>query len=208
MVVEAIIPAFNEERTIGSVLKAVKQVNLIDKIYVVSDGSTDNTALIASSMGAEVIELQQNVGKGGAIKAGLKKCDCEIIVFLDADLIGLRKEHILSLVKPVLTDAADMSIGIFNNGRLTTDLAHRIAPYLSGQRAVKKRIIDEIPDMDISRYGVEAAVTLYFKKCCARIMTIQLQGLTHIMKEEKLGFLRGFGARMRMYWDILKVLWI
>jgi glycosyltransferase involved in cell wall biosynthesis len=59
--VTAIIPAYNEEKSIADVLRVIEQVKAVNRIVVVSDGSTDNTAAIASSMGVNVIELEKNV---------------------------------------------------------------------------------------------------------------------------------------------------
>lgn len=204
MSVTTIIPAYNEEKYIESVLKAAQNVEIIDRIIVVSDGSTDRTSQIASMAGAEVLELKDNLGKGGAIKAGLNRCEDDIILLLDADLIGLKDEHILSLLEPVINNEADMSIGVFRNGRTVTDLAQKIAPYLSGQRAVRKTIIDRMKGMDTMRYGVDVAITKFLKSSHGRIKTVELSGVTHCMKEEKLGVLKGFNARMKMYWEILK----
>ena len=122
-------------KTIGDVLKVVCGMDLINQVIVVSDGSWDNTANIAKKHGAKVIELKENIGKGGAIKVGVEECDSEIILLLDADLIGLRKEHILSLLIPVINQQVDMTVGVFKHGRVITDIAQKIAPHLSGQRA-------------------------------------------------------------------------
>lgn len=201
-----IIPAYNEERTVANVLKVVKEVDVLDRIIVVSDGSTDNTAKIAESMGVDVIILEKNIGKGGALKAGLDSCTSDVVLFLDADLIGLSKEHVLQLLKPVIAGDADMTIGVFSSGRFATDLAQRIAPNLSGQRAIRKELLDKIPNMDITRYGVEVALTRYMKMLNYRVQPVVLKDMTHCMKEEKLGVIKGFIARLRMYWDILKCL--
>ncbi len=206
MNVTVIIPAYNEEQTIADVINCVKKVNKIQKIIVVSDGSRDNTAEIARKCGADVIELNENVGKGGAIKAGINKCGTEIILFLDADLIGLTEDHILDLIDPVINNKADMTVGIFKYGRMATDLAQRVSPYLSGQRAIRKSIIEKIPNIDISRYGVEAALTKYLEKCSFRVREVDLPDMTHLTKEEKLGIVKGVQERLRMYWDIVKTL--
>lgn len=206
MNVTAIIPAYNEERTIAGVVSCVKRVDKIQKVIVVSDGSTDRTAEIARECGADVIELEENVGKGGAIKAGVSECGTEIILFLDADLLGLTEQHVLDLIQPVLENQADMTVGIFRNGRVVTDLAQKVTPYLSGQRAIRKSIIEKLPNMDIARYGVEVALTKYLKKYSARVMEVDLPDMTHVTKEEKLGLVKGVQARLKMYWDIVKIL--
>lgn len=206
MNVTAIIPAYNEEMTIAGVVNIVKKVDKIQKVIVVSDGSTDRTAEIARECGAEVIELAENIGKGGAIKAGVSECGTEIILFLDADLIGLTEQHVMDLIEPVIQDSADMTVGIFRNGRMVTDLAQKVTPYLSGQRAIKKSIIEKIPNIDITRYGVEVALTKYLKNFSARVEEVELIDMTHVTKEEKLGIIRGVQARLKMYWDIVKIL--
>ena len=206
MSVTAIIPAYNEEQTIAGVINCVIGVDKIQEVIVVSDGSTDRTAEIARGCGAAVIELEENVGKGGAIKAGLSECQSNIILFLDADLIGLTEKHVQDLIAPVLENRADMTIGIFKNGRMVTDLAQKVTPYLSGQRAIKKSIIEKIPNIDITRYGVEVALTKYLKNFSAHVVEVELPDMTHVTKEEKLGILRGVQARLKMYWDIVKIL--
>lgn len=206
MNVTAIIPAYNEELTIANVVNCLKKVDRIQKIIVVSDGSTDKTAEIARECGADVIELEENVGKGGAIKAGVNECVTEVILFLDADLIGLSENHVLDLIEPVINNTADMTIGIFKNGRMVTDLAQKVTPYLSGQRAIRRSIIDKIPNIDITRYGVEVALTKYVDKFSIRVENIELPDMTHVTKEEKLGLLKGVQARLKMYWDIVKVI--
>ena len=206
MNVTAVIPAYNEEQTIADVVKCVKSIDKIQKVIVVSDGSTDSTAEIARECGADVIELDENVGKGGAIRAGINECGTEIILFLDADLIGLTEKHVLDLIEPVIDNEADMTIGIFKNGRMVTDLAQKVTPYLSGQRAIKKSVIDKIPNIDITRYGVEVALTKYVDKFNVRVQEVDLPDMTHVTKEEKLGIIRGVHARLKMYWDIVKIL--
>jgi len=204
--VTVIIPAYNEGKTIGSVLKVVKRVKLVDKIIVVSDGSIDNTVDIAKEYQVETIELTNNIGKGGALSRGVSATNSDIILFLDADLIGLNERHVIDLLIPVIDNEVDMTIGIFNNGRFTTDLAQKIAPYLSGQRAMRRYIFENIPNIDLTKYGVEAALTKYVLNNKIKFKEVILSNLTHIMKEEKLGILKGFASRLKMYRDIVKIL--
>lgn len=204
--ITAIIPAYNEEQTIGSVLDIVTKVKEITQIIVVSDGSTDKTAEIAAAYPIEVIDLAENVGKGGAMMAGVESCSNENVVFLDADLIGLTEKHVKDLIMPVINNETDMTIGIFKNGRIVTDLAQKVTPYLSGQRAVKRTLLDRIPNMDITRYGVEVALTKYAEKNAISSKEVYLEDMTHVTKEEKLGLIKGVQARLKMYWDIVKIL--
>jgi len=200
----AVIPAYNEERTIEDVVRVALNSPYIAEVIVVSDGSTDATAEVARNAGAVVLELSFNVGKGGAMMVGFNATHENAILFLDADLIGLRPEHIKELLVPVLSQAADMTIGVFDRGRIATDLAQAIAPYLSGQRAVTRKVLDEISNLDITRFGVEVALTRFAEDKDLKVREVVLADLSHVMKEEKLGIMKGFAARMKMYWEIAK----
>ena len=202
----AIIPAYNEEKNIGHVLSVLKDVALIKKVIVVSDGSTDDTVNVAKSYGVEIIELAENRGKGGALKAGLDNFQADVVLFLDADLLGLTEKHVLNLVEPVINDEADMTIGIFEKGRIATDLAQKMAPYLSGQRALKFSLLEKISDLDVARFGVELALNRFMESSNIRVKEVLLYDMSHVMKEEKMGVWKGMAARMKMYWEIIKYL--
>lgn len=206
MEIAAIIPAFNEAKTIGSIISVLTRVNIIDTVIVVSDGSTDKTAEVSLKYGATVIELPQNKGKGAAMKAGLASVRANIILFLDADLIGLTSKHVLSLLLPVMEGNAVMTVGIFDKGRLATDLAQKITPYLSGQRAIRRIFLEKIPDMETTRFGAEIALTRHIKFQKGKVKKIVLPNMSHIIKEEKLGIVKGFAARIKMYWEIIRYL--
>jgi glycosyltransferase involved in cell wall biosynthesis len=199
-----IIPAYNEERTIGNVIETVKSVDLVDDIIVISDGSIDRTAKIARGLGVFTIESNINRGKGAALKIGIDNTNADVLLFLDADLIGLNQEHVNNLIYPVLNNEVDMTVGVFENGRFLTDLAQKVAPNLSGQRALKKCLIQSINNMDITRYGIEVALTRMADREHYNYKTVCLKDMTHIMKEEKLGLAKGFAERMKMYWQIIK----
>lgn len=207
MKIAAIVPAYNEAKNIGSVLSVLTRSPLIDEVIVVNDGSTDNTAEVAARYRVRVIDLPANVGKGGAMKIGANNTDAEILLFIDADLIGLTSKHIADMLEPVRNGRAAMSIGIFDDGRFATDLAQKLAPFLSGQRAMLRSIIDSVPEIENKRYGVEVALTRYAEKENLPVVHVQLKNMAQVMKEEKLGFWKGFRARLRMYWEIIRLSW-
>ncbi|HEX2951737.1 MAG TPA: glycosyltransferase family 2 protein [Armatimonadota bacterium] len=200
--VSVIISAYNEGPRIAEVLKAVKQTPLVHEVIVVDDGSIDNTADVAQQYGVRVHRLSKNQGKGTAMRMGALDAVGDIILFLDADLRGLTPEHIDSLIRPVLTKHADMSIGIFKGGRVATDLAQCISPNLSGQRCISRDFFLSAPLIDGSRSGVEIALTVHARACKLNISIVPLDGATHPMKEEKIGVMHGILARARMYTDI------
>lgn len=202
----AIIPAYNEEKTIADVVKVLVASSRLNQVIVVSDGSQDNTALVAAKMGALVVNLPQNRGKGGAMLAGIKQTDADYILFLDADLIGLKQCHIESMLDPVLSGRAEVTLGVFKRGRMTTDLAQKFAPYLSGQRVIKTSLLRQVQDMDFARFGVELALTRFVEEHGINYEIVELRDLSHVMKEEKLGFWKGLQSRLRMYREIIAYL--
>jgi polyisoprenyl-phosphate glycosyltransferase len=208
MKIAAVIPAYNEELTIGDVVSTLRHCDLIEEVVVVSDGSEDQTATVAAGAGARVLEHLENRGKAGAMRTGFDATDADIVLFLDADLIGLAPTHVQSLLLPVLRGEADMSVGVFDDGRVATDLAQLVAPYLSGQRAVRRQIVEEVfkhsPDADVSRFGIEVALTRHVKDRGYKVAEVPLEEMSHRMKEEKLGLVKGMAARIKMYYEILK----
>lgn len=199
----AIIPAYNEGKTIGNVLKVLMAMKDLDEVIVVNDGSGDNTATVARNYNARVVDLPKNSGKSIAVLTGVKNTQAEIILMLDADLVGLKELHVRELLQPVYSGEAAMTIGIFKNGRGATDLAQRIAPFLSGQRALKRDVFDKLEKYPVKDYGLEIALTLMAERENIRVREVELRNLTHVMKEEKRGLLAGFLSRIKMYWDII-----
>ncbi|MFY9296454.1 MAG: glycosyltransferase family 2 protein [Clostridiales bacterium] len=207
MKVAVIIPAYNEEKSIGLVLSVVTQIPEITEIVVVNDGSTDKTSQIALSFGVRIIEFHKNQGKSLALRAGVMSTTSPIVLFLDADLIGLTQELVKDMILPIIHGYADMTLGIFCSGRSVTDLAQKIAPYLTGQRAMKRWVLDRLDLEDWQTgFGIEMAITRLAKNSDLRIMKVPLANVTHAMKEEKMGLVKGVAARAKMYWEIIKQL--
>lgn len=207
MKIAAVIPAYNEAQTIQAVISTALAVPAITEVYVVSDGSTDETVAFAQEAGARVVALPENQGKAAAMRAGVMATTADQILFLDADLIGLTPAHISSLIGPVLGGEADMVVGVFDDGRFSTDLAQVVAPYLSGQRILPRTLMLDMfrdPEIDHARYGIEVAITLYAKEMGLRVLEVGLPEMSHRMKEEKLGLVKGMAARLKMYYEILK----
>lgn len=204
MGVSAVIPAYNEEKTIYNVVSVLKESPCVSEVIVVSDGSTDRTAQVARNAGAKVITMAKNIGKGGAMMAGVSEASQDVILFLDADLLGLTPYHVQVLVEPVLNGEAHMTVGIFEHGRKATDLAQYLAPFLSGQRVIQRELLTQMPDINNSRYGVEVALTKFINEHKLHVKEVMLADMSHVMKEEKMGLVKGFMARVKMYWEIAK----
>lgn len=203
----AVVPAYNEEERIGAVLKVLRQSTLLNDIVVVNDGSTDDTYNVAlSESGVTVITLPRNMGKGAALVAGVRYAEADIVAFFDADLIGLTPHLVDALIEPVADGRADMTIGIFKGGRRRTDWAQTLAPFISGQRVIRSEHVLSIPGLEQARFGAEIAFARYAKAKGLKTELIPLPGMTHPMKEEKLGNFHGAISRAKMYWEIVKFL--
>ncbi len=109
----AIIPAFNEEGTVGRVIREIRQTHPEFAILVVDDGSKDRTAVIGAEHGARVARLPFNLGIGGAVQTGYKfalENGFDIAVQVDGD--GQHDPGQLDvLVAPLIAGEADMVIG-------------------------------------------------------------------------------------------------
>ncbi len=109
--VAVIIPAYNEERFIGSVVLAARRYAGV--VLVVDDGSTDATAEIAAAAGGVLIAHEQNLGKGAALNTGLheaRKLCPDVVVLIDGD--GQHRPQDMSrVIEPILTGQADIVVG-------------------------------------------------------------------------------------------------
>ena len=105
------MPAYNEERYIGSVILKARQY--ADEVIVLDDGSTDDTSEIARLAGATVIRHEENKGYGAAIQSLLaeaKKKNPDVLVLLDADAQH-NPDEIPRLIKPIISEDSDLVVG-------------------------------------------------------------------------------------------------
>ena len=198
--VAVVIPAYNEEDTVGDVVRVA--LSLTDDVVVASDGSQDNTMSAARNAGATVVDLQPNGGKGPALKAALEATDAEYVVMLDADLTGLTRAHLELLLRPVLSGELDMSIGVFEGGGFMTDWGNKLTPHLSGQRACRRDWLLAVPHLGEERWP-EPAITEHLKETGARWDYVELPQVAQVLKEKKRGLWNGIKARTKMYADLL-----
>jgi len=170
----AVIPSYNVEKTIADVARRTSQ--FVDQVFVVDDGSDDNTAEKARRAGAEVICLELNTGKANATRVGLKKCSgYDAVVLLDGDLQHC-PEEIPNLLAAV-DSGAHLCIGSrFLNGgvempfgnRLSNRVASRIISTITGQtvtdpqsgfRALDGEVAQEL-ELAAERYAIEHIMIL------------------------------------------------
>jgi len=221
MTIAAIIPAFNEEKTIRDTIQALQSIKLIDEIWVIDDGSTDQTAEIAAAAGASVHKLAQNRGKGGALAMGVNLAKADILCFVDADLGSSAKEFAL-LIPPVLNKETDMAIAAFPPAKrrggfgLVKGLARygivKLCGYrphspLSGQRVLRRCVWEKINCCSAQGFGVEVGLTVECLRNGYRLQEIAVE-MTH---RETGRDLAGFVHRARQFVDVARTcgyLWL
>lgn len=212
--ISLIMPAYNEADVIEETLKAL-DINYLDEIIVVNDGSTDNTLAILQKYPVKVVNLNNNQGKGKAVFQGLKKAQGEIIVLVDADL-GASVKEIKKLIIPVIKGEADTTIAIIEikgggTGlvRSLADLGLRLitgqkmeAP-LSGQRVFKREVLDYIIPL-VPSFGLEIGMNIDLLRNNIKIKEIECE-MTHRVTGKNL---RGFMHRAKQFLAILNTLWL
>ncbi|MFZ5986086.1 MAG: glycosyltransferase family 2 protein [Bacillota bacterium] len=178
MKILTIIPAYNEEKTIGNVVRRISIHAPQADILVVNDGSKDNTSERAREAGATVIELPYNLGIGGAMQTGYiyaRDNDYDVAIQVDAD--GQHDPSFINdLLEPILSNTADVVLGsryvsktcyrsavfrrmgmIFFSFLVSILINQKLKDTTSGFRAVNKKVISffancypvDYPEVDV-----------------------------------------------------------
>lgn len=218
MSVIALIPAHNEAERITATVTAALAVPGIDRVLVIDDASSDDTAALARDAGAEVRALKTNLGKGGALQAGLDSVagDADIVLLLDGDL-GETAGQAGVLLGPVADGSADMTIatlprpagsggiglvkGLARAGIKALSGYEPIAP-LSGQRALNRAAWAAATPF-ARGYGVEVALTVRAARGGMRIAEVPTE-MTHAATGRDLA---GFRHRGRQFLQVAGALW-
>ena len=171
--VSIIIPAYDEEETIGGVIEEIKALYPEFEIIVINDGSSDNTAQAAKDAGALVYSHPYNIGNGAAIKSGIRFASGKILVFMDGD-----GQHRPEDIKDMLTwfPDYDMVVGARSKGHQASwgrGLANKVYNWLasyvakfpiqdltSGFRAVKSEIARNFLYLLPNTYSYPTTITL------------------------------------------------
>jgi glucosyl-3-phosphoglycerate synthase len=184
--VSVCLPARDEARTIGAIVRELAAVPVVDDIVVVDDGSTDDTAAIAREAGADVVaestllrDAGPGSGKGNVLWKSLFACRGDVICWLDADLRNFSGEYVNRLVSPLLTNPLVMFVkayyersfeGAPTGGGRVTELVARpllsllfpkladIVQPLGGEYAGRREALEVLPFVE--GWGVELGLLI------------------------------------------------
>lgn len=141
--ISILIPAYNEEQTIGGIIRDLQSLKPLSEILIIDDGSSDSTARIAESFNAKVIRHPVNRGYGAALKTGFRNAAGDYVVIMDADGQHNVKDinRLLEFIGPydMVVGARTKKSKITLNRRLAQFVMKKTAHYLSGE---------EIPDLN------------------------------------------------------------
>jgi len=223
-----IIPAYNEETSIESILTKVLDANCCDlqvEIIVVDDFSKDRTFEIASELVSRypsmiVYKHSKNLGKGAALRTGFKKAKGDIVLIQDADLEYDPKEY-PKLLKPILESKADVVYGSrFRSEQETRVLYfwHRVANGLltllsnmftnlnltdmeTGYKVFRKEILDKV-NLTENRFGIEPEITAKI----SRIPNVRIYevGISYFGRTYEEGKKIGIKDAFRAFYAIVK----
>jgi glycosyltransferase involved in cell wall biosynthesis len=217
--VSFLIPAYNEEATIGEVLDRIASLGLDAQVIVVDDGSRDRTAEIAEAKGATVIR-QANAGKGAALRAAIGSIDGDIAVIQDADM-EYDPVEVPELIEPIVRGVADVVYGSrLRGGRpqraylfwhlvgnrflsLLTALLYNttLSDMETGYKAFRADVLRSL-DLRENRFGIEPEITAKICKRKLRIYELPISYYGRTYEEGKnITWRDGF----RAIWVLLRV---
>lgn len=197
--VSCLIPAYNEASRISAVLDLVQNFPIFDEVLVVNDGSQDLTSEVVKKYeSVKLIEHPQNKGKTAAVITGITQAKGDLIVTLDADLIGLSSENIFKMVYLVLKGDYDLTILDRAGDRSAIWGWTNCARFFGGERCFWKKDFLNLKLPENGRYLLEIIMNMYYIKEKKKIRNIYCDNLYTVHQYKKLGKFKGYYNYFKM----------
>lgn len=202
----AVVCAHNEAPRIAAVLLALVAVPELDDVFVMDDGSTDETAEVAASVeGVTVFRTTKNQGKGAAMRAGAARAagQTDSVFFCDADLKGLKPSHVSGMVREFRRTRAAQVVGLRSHGLGALSLGSAaVTDIISGERIVDLDVLACVPASYWDGYQIETAINHAVDESGGTTVLYPLKGVGVVHKEAKSGVLAGFVKNSGMFANI------
>lgn len=199
---DVIIPARNEEETVGNVVRVAREAREVGSVFVIDDHSTDGTAGEARRAGAEVIPSRAEGDKAQALATGVSRSDREVLVFFDADILNLSPVHFESLAAPVVNGQRHMVCGLVDYGKIRNPLFLRLPP-ISGMRAIRRSVFEVIPPGRLNGFQIEIMINEVVARGALPTAIRVLSGTDHRSKVDKEGWSVGLRSHLKMTGELL-----
>lgn len=203
--ISCIIPFWNEGRNIFEVLNEISKIRSLSEIICVDDASEDcNYALIPLKFpGVRVVRLEENRGKTGAIREGLRHATGDFVLLLDADLRNLRHEEIeRAMLAFRRADNLDMLILRRINAVFIIRL-YRADVLFTGERILSKKDLELILDgSDVNGWQLESAINTWMFLNNKNVYWMPHSAINR-HKYMKWGVIKGFTLDLKTYADMI-----
>ena len=197
--VAAIVPAYNEGKNIATVLKVLTQAPIVSETIVIDDGSNDDTSSVVKKFPqVKLLTNEKNKGKAQSLQRGIDATSADILFFCDADLQGLTTDIIQQIIQPVMDGKYSMFIGVRDN---VMQKAITFFGINSGERALHRKLWEDMPDGFKFRYRVEAGLN-FMAKSQGIGYSWKKFNYYHSIKERKYGFIKGTVLLWWMNFDV------
>lgn len=209
-----VIPAYNEEKIIATVIDGIKTLKENYEILLVDDGSTDQTSELAEKAGARVIRHAYKKGNGAAVKTGIRNASGEIVVLMDGD--GQHNPQDIPNLVPYI-DKYDMVVGARGRGsetpfhrRLANKIYNSLATFVtqeripdltSGFRVLKREIAKKFLYLLPNTFSYPVTITLALLRAGYQVKYVPIKTLRRTGKSK----IRPLADGIKFFTIILKI---
>jgi glucosyl-3-phosphoglycerate synthase len=203
--VSVVLPALNEQSTVGPIVAAIRRellerAGLVDELVVMDSGSTDATAAVAAAAGARVVRREEVLaefaplpGKGEVLWRSLAATTGDVLVFVDADLRGFTPGFVVALLGPLL---ADPGVHLVK--------AAYDRPLAVGRRALRRRAVAPTGGGRVTELVARPLLNLHWPRLAGFAQPLSGEYAARRDLLERLPFPTGYGVELGLLVDALR----